>query len=139
MAIDEELKRQLVAELCAIIDGWDQYHAGSMLGIRQPRVSALRHGRIQGFSSDRLLLMVANCHYDIEVVLREMRAPYAKPRVEPKVTVQRIDRNGAVIACPPMGEVKRFRRPSGEFEAVGDWNAWSPARTHDSRFDIDDE
>ena len=52
MRIDQELKSLLAAELCAIVDGWDQYSAAAMLGVHQPEVSALRHGRTAGFSSD---------------------------------------------------------------------------------------
>jgi hypothetical protein len=110
MRVDEELKRLLAAELCGIVDGWDQHSAASMLGLQQPQVSALRHGRTKGFSSDRLFRVVANRGYDIEVVLRERPRWLATQRPAPKVTVQRIDRLGRAIERPAPGPVKRFRR-----------------------------
>jgi predicted XRE-type DNA-binding protein len=145
MRIDAELKQLLVAELCAIWDGWDQYLAASMLGIQQPKVSALRHGRTEGFSCDRLFRLLAGSGYDVEVVLREMPRRFGKPLPQPKVSVRRIDRNGQELARPAPGPVKRCRRPSGEFamrsfepRASRSSRRLPRSESYDSRSGIDD-
>ncbi|MGH7677263.1 MAG: helix-turn-helix domain-containing protein, partial [Gemmatimonadaceae bacterium] len=118
--IDQELKGLLAAELCAIVEGWDQYAAAAMLGLRQPDVSALRHGRTAGFSIDRLVRLIVKSGYDVEVSLREMRRRFGLPSVAPKVTVQRYDRFGRTVARPAPRPVKRVRRWSGEYEVQRD-------------------
>lgn len=116
-----ELKALLVAELCAIVEGWDQYSAAAMLGLHQPQISALRHGRTSGFSIDRLLRLIARSGYDVEVNLRAMPRRFGNPKPQPTLTVQRFDRYGRVVArpesAPGPGPVKRVRRSSGEFDA----------------------
>ena len=143
MRIDAELKQLLAAELCGIVDGWDQHSAATMLGLHQPQVSALRHGRTSGFSSDRLFRLIADRGYNIEIVLREIPRRLAKPHVDPAVTVQRIDQLGRVVARPAPGPVKRFKTWSGEFEI----RALEPRRSrpvsrserYDSRSVMDDD
>jgi predicted XRE-type DNA-binding protein len=94
MRIDQRLKELLVRELCAILDGWDQTTGAAMVGIRQQDLSALRRGRGKGFSVGRLLRLIARDHYHVEVHLRRIPRPYAKPREVPTVTGIRYDRWG---------------------------------------------
>lgn len=96
MGVDPELKRLLAAEVRAITEGWNQHVIASMLGLRQPQVSALRNGRVAGFSVGRLLRLMARHGYDIEVHLRATRR-FSTPRVPPKVTVQRYDVHGRPV------------------------------------------
>ena len=91
MRTDDTLKQLLVAELCAIVEGWDQYWAAAVLGLHQSQVSALRNGRTAGFSSDRLIRLITSSGYHVEVMFREMPQRFAKPAVDPTVTVQRIE------------------------------------------------
>jgi hypothetical protein len=146
--MDHELKRLLAAELSAIWDGYDQYLCASRLQLHQPQVSALRHGRTSGFSSDRLLRLLGRSGYNVEVVLREM--PRRIPPVDPSVTVQRYDRNGRLVERPPPGPVKRVRRWSGEVEVhriergarrIGGASreVMGSSEQVNSRFDMDDE
>ena len=51
-----------------------QVQAASLLGIDQPKVSALLRGRLTGFSTDRLLRFLTALDQDVEIVIR------AKPR-----------------------------------------------------------
>jgi predicted XRE-type DNA-binding protein len=113
---NQELKQLLASELCAIMQGWDQYHFASMLGIHQPDVSALRHGRTAGFSTDRLIRLIAERGYHVEVVLREMPRRSGTPRIEATVSVQRYDRHGRLVERPAPGPVTRVKRWSGEVD-----------------------
>jgi predicted XRE-type DNA-binding protein len=141
--INQELKRLLASELCAIMAAWDQYHFASMLGIHQPDVSALRHGRTAGFSTDRLIRLIAERGYNVEVVLREMPRRYGTPRIEATVAVQRYDRHGRLVERPAPGPVKRVKRWSGEVDSRSvERKAREPllrSESLDSRFAIDDD
>lgn len=50
-----------------------QADAASLLGIDQPKISALLRGRFQGFSSDRLFRFLNALGNDVEIVVRESR------------------------------------------------------------------
>lgn len=91
MGIDEQLKRQLARELCAIVDGWTLGEVVARTGIDPARMSALRHGKVAGFSISRLVRMIASHGYDVELVLRPMKPP-ARQWKRPSATVVRYDR-----------------------------------------------
>ena len=55
-----------------------QAQAAKTLGVSQPRVSALLHGRIDLFSADTLIDMLAHLGIDVRIVLKRSRRP---PRV----------------------------------------------------------
>jgi len=101
MRVDHELRRLLVAELCAIVDGIDQYGAAALLRLHQPHISALRRGRGAGFSVSRLLRLIAAQGHDIEVQLRLNPRRFATPRKLPSVSVVRYDRYGRPLARDP--------------------------------------
>lgn len=46
-----------------------QKEAGTILGINQPKVSALRNGRLSGFSMDRLFAFLQALDQDIEIIV----------------------------------------------------------------------
>ena len=50
-------KAELAHEICAIIqrEGLTPREAAGRMGIDQPKVSAIRHGRLKDFSTDRLV------------------------------------------------------------------------------------
>ena len=48
-----------------------QAGAAAVLGIDQPKVSALLRGRLTGFSTDRLLRFLSALHQDVEIVVRD--------------------------------------------------------------------
>ena len=97
MRIDHDLRRLLITELCAMVDGYSQVLAAAFLDLRQPQISALRRGRGDGFSIGRLLRLIAHRKYNVEVHLRPMERPFAKPRPLPAVKVLRYDRFGRVV------------------------------------------
>jgi predicted XRE-type DNA-binding protein len=74
---DEELtKAQLAAEIRQVIKRrrLTQVAAASLMGIDQPKVSALLNGRLGNFSSERLMRLLTALGQDVEITVK------AKPR-----------------------------------------------------------
>jgi predicted XRE-type DNA-binding protein len=73
----EELlaKAQLVHRICDIIAErkLTQTEAASILGIDQPKVSALIRGKLDGFSLDRLFRFLNALGRDVDIVVRPAR------------------------------------------------------------------
>lgn len=80
---EEELaKARLASTIYDIIEERDltQVQAAKILGIDQPKVSALKNGRLGGFSIERLFIFLRKLDRDIEIVIRER--PTDKPPAE---------------------------------------------------------
>jgi predicted XRE-type DNA-binding protein len=58
--------------------GLAQAEAGKVLGIDQPKVSALRNGRLSGFSVERLIRFLNALSRDVEIVVSEK--PHSRRR-----------------------------------------------------------
>jgi predicted XRE-type DNA-binding protein len=74
---EEELaKAQLASRIREIIRGnrLTQVTAAAVMGIDQPKVSALLNGRLTSFSSERLMRLLTRLGQDVEIVVR------SKPR-----------------------------------------------------------
>ena len=74
------MKARLVQRIGRIIErhGWTQVQAAERLGISQPKVSALLRGRLDGFSTERLLRFLTALDQDVEIAVRQTSA--ARPR-----------------------------------------------------------
>lgn len=59
---------KLIAEL-----KWTQKKAAKWLGIDQPKISALRRGRLTGFSVERLFKYLILLDQDIEIIIKPHR------------------------------------------------------------------
>jgi len=74
----EELlvKARLVQRISRIIEGrgWTQVQAAERLGINQPKISALLCGRLDGFSTERLLRFLNALDQDVEIAIRPTSA-----------------------------------------------------------------
>ena len=72
----EELKAkaQLVIRIIQIIEerGLKQVEAAEIMGIDQPKVSQLVHGKLDGFSMERLYRLLNALGIDIEIVVKPM-------------------------------------------------------------------
>jgi predicted XRE-type DNA-binding protein len=81
------VKADLVIEITRVIEerGLTQAQAAEILGVDQPKVSALARGRIDGFSLERLYRFLNALGRDVEIVVR----PAPKGKREPRVTVKR--------------------------------------------------
>jgi predicted XRE-type DNA-binding protein len=85
---EEKLKAQLVREIRDIIKRrkLTQTRAATLLGLKQPDVSALLSGRVHRFSLERLLRCVRRLDQDVAIVVKptKIRGPVPPPR--PRVT-----------------------------------------------------
>lgn len=65
-------KAELVQRICDLIAErrLTQSQTAALLGIDQPKISALIHGRLAGFSTDRLFRFLNALGQDIDIVIR---------------------------------------------------------------------
>jgi len=65
-------KAQLAHEICAAIAArqWTQTKAAHVMGLDQPKISALMRGKLKGFSADRLLRCLSAMGADVEIRIR---------------------------------------------------------------------
>ncbi|MGH7587996.1 MAG: helix-turn-helix domain-containing protein [Gemmatimonadota bacterium] len=73
-------KARLAAKISSIITHrhLTQAEAAEILGIDQPKVSALMRGRLEGFSTERILRFLNALGRDVEIVIKK-RGPAASP------------------------------------------------------------
>ena len=66
------VKARLAFELASVITArkLTQRAAAELMGIDQPKVSHLLHGRLDGFSTDRLLTWLNALGRDVEIIVR---------------------------------------------------------------------
>lgn len=78
-------KAQLAHQICEVIKerSLTQIKAAEILGITQPKVSALTRGNLDGFSSDRLFRFLNLLDRDIEIIIR----PHTDPDREAGIRV----------------------------------------------------
>ncbi len=58
-----------------------QAEAARILDVDQPKVSALRRGRLSGFSLDRLVRFVVLLGHDVEIVVKKRSRPRGRVRL----------------------------------------------------------
>ena len=78
---EEELaKAKLAVHIWKIIHDrkLTQAAAGRIIGLDQPKVSALLNGRLANFSSERLMNVLAALGKDVDIVVRD--APKSRPK-----------------------------------------------------------
>jgi predicted XRE-type DNA-binding protein len=75
-ADEARMKAELAARVAEIIATrkLTQAAAGMLLGVDQPKVSALLRGRLSGFSTDRLLKFITTLGQDVDIVIRARRS-----------------------------------------------------------------
>ena len=80
-------KADLAIEIGRVIEerGLTQAQAAEMMGVDQPKVSALVCGRLDGFSMERLYRFLNSLGQDVEIVVR----PTPKNRESPSLRVTR--------------------------------------------------
>jgi len=78
-----QAKADLVHRISVLIErrGLNQTRAAAVLGITQPKISALLHGRLEGFSMDRLVRFLNALDQDVKISVR----PKLKARPAVKV------------------------------------------------------
>lgn len=68
-------KAKLAIRIETLIEerGLTQVQAAKLLGIRQPKISALINGRLGGFSMEKLITFLNLLNDDVEIVIRTKR------------------------------------------------------------------
>lgn len=82
-AEERQTKLRLAHALNAIIDArrLTQEAAARRLGLNQPKVSALRNYKLEGFSVERLMTLINALDRDIEIVIRKKPRSRAAGRI----------------------------------------------------------
>lgn len=72
-AAERQAKLRLAYALTQLLDGrkLSQAEGATVLGISQPRVSALRNYKLAGFSVERLMNLLTALDQDVEIVIRK--------------------------------------------------------------------
>ncbi|MSO50529.1 MAG: XRE family transcriptional regulator [Acidobacteria bacterium] len=72
-AAERQAKLRLVFALNQVLDArkLSQSDAAKVLGVPQPKVSALRHYKLAGFSVERLMNLLTALDQDVEIVIRQ--------------------------------------------------------------------
>ena len=75
-AAERQAKLRLAYALNQVLDErkLTQQEAASVLGVNQPKVSALQHYKLAGFSVERLMTLLTALDQDVEIVIK------SKPR-----------------------------------------------------------
>ena len=78
-----DIKLRLAVEIVRVIDGrrLSQVAAAGLLGINQPKVSALKNYKLDGFSVERLLIFLLALGREVEIRIRPMRSSKARNRI----------------------------------------------------------
>lgn len=71
-AAERQAKLRLAYALNQLLDGrkLSQAEAAKVLGVSQPKVSALRNYKLAGFSVERLMNLLTALDQDVEIVIR---------------------------------------------------------------------
>jgi predicted XRE-type DNA-binding protein len=81
---EEELaKAQLASHIRQVIKRrrLTQMAAAALMGIDQPKVSALLNGRLSSFSTERLMRLLTTLGQDVEIVVRERPSGIERGRI----------------------------------------------------------
>ena len=101
-------KAQLASQISALIEAMNltQVRAAEHLGIDQPKISALRRGRLGGFSMERLMTLLTRLDQDIEIVVRPKAESMSGGRIA--VSYPSDDQSPA-IAATAVGKSDRMQ------------------------------
>jgi predicted XRE-type DNA-binding protein len=81
---EEELtKAELASQIRRVIQRrrLTQVAAAELMGIDQPKVSAILNGRLANFSTDRLMRLLTTLGHDVEIVVRERQSVQNQGRI----------------------------------------------------------
>jgi predicted XRE-type DNA-binding protein len=72
-AAERQAKLRLAYALNQLLDArkMPQAEAAKRLGVTQPKISALRHYKLAGFSVERLMNLLTALDQDVEIVIRQ--------------------------------------------------------------------
>ncbi len=106
----EQTKAKLARQIAALVEtrGLTQVEAAGILGIDQPKVSAVLCGRLGGFSVERLMRLLTRLDQDVEITVhpKATRRPFGRIAVfsstcgEPTAPVAEPARTGKSDGVP---------------------------------------
>src|SRR5688572_853656 len=104
-AAERQAKLRLAYALNQVLDGrkLSQADAAKVLGVTQPKVSALRHYKLAGFSVERLMNLLTALDQDIETVIRR------KPRSRRVARISVIAEHPLQVAARPKATSRQGR------------------------------
>jgi predicted XRE-type DNA-binding protein len=81
---DAFAKAKLAARICQVINdrGLTQAKAAKMLGLDQPKISALVRGKLSGFSAERLFRLLNDLGQEVQITIRPVRKPKSRGSVQ---------------------------------------------------------
>ena len=82
-AEERQTKLRLAYAINGIIDerALTQHAAALRLGINQPKISGLRHYKLEGFSVERLMAFLTALDRDVEIIIRKKPRSRAAGRI----------------------------------------------------------
>ena len=83
-----ELARQIINVIAA--RRLTQVQAAALLGVGQPKISALRNGHLDGFSTDRLFRFLNTLGRDVQIVVTLKPRSRARARLTVQAAQQRL-------------------------------------------------
>ena len=109
-----QAKADLAYEISRTIDqrGLTQNEAAEILGVDQPKVSALVRGRLDGFSMERLYRFLNALGKDVEIVIRPTSGRAADGNI--RVTTMRRTATAHTKAKPSAPRNSRGRSKAGK-------------------------
>jgi predicted XRE-type DNA-binding protein len=109
---EEWTKAQLASHIRQAIERQrlTQIAAAGLMGIGQPKVSAILNGRLANFSSERLMRLLTTLGQDVEITIRAK--PRSRPRGRIRVVAEAHAKRGGAGVSPVLGRPvpnNRFR------------------------------
>lgn len=82
-AEERQTKLRLVHAINGILEKRNlvQAEAATILGVNQPKVSALMRYKLEGFSVERLMLFLTSLDRDVEIVIKKKRSSRKPARI----------------------------------------------------------
>ena len=106
-AAERQAKLRLASVLNQVLEGrkLSQGDAAKVLGVTQPKVSALRHYKLAGFSVERLMNLLTALDQDVEIVI------WRKPRSRKVARISVVAAYDLQTALKPGSHSSRIRNP----------------------------
>src|SRR6188508_1785987 len=104
-AAERQAKLRLAYALNQVLEERElsQSDAAKVLGVTQPKVSALRHYKLAGFSVERLMNLLTALDQDVEIVIRR------KPRSRKSARISVVAAHDLQMALTPKATTRQRR------------------------------
>lgn len=104
-AVERQAKLHLAYALNQVLDArkLSQADAAKVLGVTQPKVSALRHYKLAGYSVERLMNLLTALDQDVEIVIRR------KPRSRKSARISVVAVHDLKMALKPKATTRQRR------------------------------